>query len=101
MKAMVLSVLLVFLSINYISAFPMEDPRAPFGVIQREVRRYLMENPTEDETFVVGAVCTIESAPSFSDEKIEECAMCWPLDVTTEDGIEKNKRMYHQITTKH
>merc|ERR1711892_1440834 len=66
-------------------------PESSLGAIQKEVRKYLIEHPLEDTTFIIGSVCTLESAPSYSEEEVEECSMCWPADMTSEDGIAKTK----------
>ena len=81
------TLLLATLSLYYISGIPV----ATSGSIQKEVRRFLVEHPTEDTTFVFSSVYTIESAPSFSDDKIKECSECWPADITSRNGIIKTK----------
>jgi len=68
---------LSLVTLSLVSAVPLQSSQANLGVVQREVRKYLVENQAEDITFILGTVCTIESAPTYSDNKIEACSACW------------------------
>ena len=66
-----------------------EGAAGALGPIQQEVLQYLLDNPTEDETFMIGTLCTLEAAPEYDEEQIDACSRCAPDDKESEEGIQE------------
>ena len=87
---MLLAILVTLLPLAAPAPLPATAPA--LGKIQQSVRDHLVSNPTDDTTFLLGTICTLESAVyAFSEEWIDRCYDCWPEDKTTAEGINATK----------